>query len=140
MNSIGKRLEKLLHEQRLHQKDLAKKLLITKSSVNDWILGRAQPKLNTVVQIAEILGVTTDFLLGREFSHIEESADILQEPITQYQSLTAQELETKHLKEKIELLMKQTQNQDCIIKLLKGEIPLPKNPPKKVIEALKRLS
>ena len=56
---------KFLREQSgLTQSDLAKKLGITRSSVNAWELGISVPSTQYVVELAYIFKVSTDYLLG----------------------------------------------------------------------------
>ena len=56
---------KALREQNgFTQSDLAKKLGITRSSVNAWEMGISGPSTQYVVELANIFKVSTDFLLG----------------------------------------------------------------------------
>ena len=56
---------KFLREQLgLTQSDLAKKLGITRSSVNAWKMGISVPSTQYVVELAGIFKVSTDYLLG----------------------------------------------------------------------------
>lgn len=56
---------KALREQNgMTQSGLAKKLGITRSSVNAWKMGISVPSTQYVVELADIFKVSTDFLLG----------------------------------------------------------------------------
>ena len=56
---------KFLREQLgLTQSDLAKKLGITRSSVNAWEMGISVPSTQYVVELAGIFKVSTDYRLG----------------------------------------------------------------------------
>mgnify|MGYP004683749169 FL=1 len=46
------------------QKDLASQLFVTQQAVGKWERGEATPNPETVLKIAQILGITTDQLLG----------------------------------------------------------------------------
>ena len=60
---------KFLREQiGLTQSDLAKKLGITRSSVNAWEMGISVPSTQYVVELAIIFRVSTDYLLGMKTS------------------------------------------------------------------------
>lgn len=48
------------------QTDLAKKLSITRASVNAWEMGLSAPSATFLVELSRIFSVTTDFLLGLE--------------------------------------------------------------------------
>ena len=55
---------KFLREQiGLTQSDLAKRLGITRSSVNAWEMGSSVPSTQYVVELANIFRVSTDYLL-----------------------------------------------------------------------------
>ena len=57
------RIKELRLDQKLTQKELAKKLNTSNSSVCDWEKGRSQPDLQTLVNIATLFDVSTDYLL-----------------------------------------------------------------------------
>ena len=60
---------KSLREQiGLTQSDLAKRLGITRSSVNAWEMGISVPSTQYVVELANIFRVSTDYLLGMKTS------------------------------------------------------------------------
>lgn len=65
MKRFGERLKELRTEKGLLQKDLAKILGTTNSSVCDWETDRAQPDMEMLVKLADYFEVTTDYLLGR---------------------------------------------------------------------------
>lgn len=46
------------------QSDLAKKLNITRSSVNAWEMGISVPSTTYIVELAQLFHVSTDYLLG----------------------------------------------------------------------------
>lgn len=58
---------KLLRNARgMTQADLAKKLNITRSSVNAWEMGISVPSTTYIVELAQLFHVSTDYLLGLE--------------------------------------------------------------------------
>ena len=58
---------RLLRERRgLTQSELAKQLGITRSSVNAWEQGISVPSTQYIVELAAILKISTDYLLGVE--------------------------------------------------------------------------
>ena len=44
----------------------AKALGVSQTTVSNWDLGRKQPSLELLCKAADLYGVTTDYLLGRE--------------------------------------------------------------------------
>lgn len=65
MKIFGERLKELRSERNLSQKDLAKILRTTNSSICDWETDRAQPDMEMLVKLADYFEVTVDYLLGR---------------------------------------------------------------------------
>lgn len=66
MNMVvfSERLKELRKSKNLSQKELAKILHTTNSSVCDWECGRTEPNLDTVLKIAQFFEISTDFLFG----------------------------------------------------------------------------
>lgn len=60
----GKRLKMLREEKGLTQKDLAEKLSLTPKAISFYELGSREPSGDALIQMAHILGTTTDYLLG----------------------------------------------------------------------------
>ena len=63
---VADRIKKLREQYGLSQTQLAKKLHITRSSVNAWELGISVPSTQYIVELSMLFKVTTDFLLGVE--------------------------------------------------------------------------
>ena len=64
MEILAERLKQLRDEFGYDQKVMGKKLNITSSAYGYYEQGRNEPPLETLVKIAEIFNVTTDYLLG----------------------------------------------------------------------------
>lgn len=60
---IADRIKVLREQNGLTQTDLAKRLGITRSSVNAWEMGISVPSTQYVVELAQIFKVSTDHLL-----------------------------------------------------------------------------
>ena len=58
-------LKGLRKEKKLTQTELASKLDISQKSYSNWESGKAEPTLDNIIKLANILDTTTDFLLGR---------------------------------------------------------------------------
>lgn len=63
---LGDRLKKLRMENHLRQDQVARLVGVERSSVSLWESNLRQPPYTTLVRLADLYGVTTDFLLGRE--------------------------------------------------------------------------
>ena len=61
---IGERLESLLDDWDLTQKQLAHDLHIEASTLNGYIKGKRCPDYDTLIRMAEYFDVSTDYLLG----------------------------------------------------------------------------
>lgn len=61
---IGERLEGLLEDWDLTQKQLAQNLHIEASTLNGYIKGKRCPDYDTLIRMAEYFEVSTDYLLG----------------------------------------------------------------------------
>ena len=58
------RLCDLREEKNLKQKELASKLNLKASAISKYEQGLTQPSLATIIKMAEIFGVSVDYLLG----------------------------------------------------------------------------
>lgn len=61
---IAERIKTLRETNNLTQSALAKKLNVTRSSVNAWEMGIFVPSTSLIVDIARLFHVSTDYLLG----------------------------------------------------------------------------
>lgn len=61
---VADRIKQLRTTRNMTQADLAKKLNITRSSVNAWEMGLSTPSTTYIVELAQLFGVSTDYLLG----------------------------------------------------------------------------
>ncbi|HEL2504959.1 TPA: helix-turn-helix domain-containing protein [Streptococcus suis] len=59
-------LKELRKEKKLTQTELASKLNISQKSYSNWESGKAEPTLDNIIKLANILNTTTDELLGRQ--------------------------------------------------------------------------
>ncbi len=66
MTSLGKRIEQLLKENDMSQRELAARIDSTEMTVSRYVRDERQPKADVLSKIATVLNVTTDELLGRD--------------------------------------------------------------------------
>lgn len=67
-----KNLKMLRQEAGLSQKQLANVILVSQQSVNKYENHNVEPDTDTLIKIADLFGVSLDYLLGR--SDVRESA------------------------------------------------------------------
>lgn len=66
------RLKLALQEKDITQKELAIKLDISPTTINDYVIGRREPNARTKIAIAQMLGVGIGYLLGRDSVGVDE--------------------------------------------------------------------
>ena len=76
---IADRIKKLRQQFGLTQSDLAKKLNITRSSVNAWEMGISIPSTQYIVELAELFKVSTDYILGLSRDSVISTASLTEE-------------------------------------------------------------
>lgn len=59
------RLRQLRKQHKISQDALAKQLFVSQQSIAKWEKGKITPNPETIVKIANIFDVSTDYLLGR---------------------------------------------------------------------------
>ena len=80
--SFGTRLKELRNNKHMSQEELGNFLNVGKSSISSYENGTREPSKEAIVKIAEIFGVTTDYLLGN-------TSSITDEGLTENQKLIA---------------------------------------------------
>lgn len=63
---VSDRIKELREKAGFSQAELAKRLDVTRSSVNAWEMGLSTPTTQYVVALAKLFHVSTDYLLGLE--------------------------------------------------------------------------
>ncbi len=58
------RIRRLREQNGMTQSDLARKVGLTRSSINGWEMGLAVPSTVNIVELVRIFHTTADFLLG----------------------------------------------------------------------------
>lgn len=62
--------EKILEQRKLHglsQEDLAEKLCVSRQTISRWELGSAMPDASNLLQLSDLFGVSTDYLLHEDY-------------------------------------------------------------------------
>ena len=60
------RLKDIMIEKNLNIKQLAEILKIERRTLNSWLLKKRTPRIDYLYSIADCLGVSIDYLVGRE--------------------------------------------------------------------------
>lgn len=66
MSTIGSRIHKLRKKSGLTQQQVANRLNVVRTSISNWESGTRTPDAESLSQLADLFGVTTDYLLGKE--------------------------------------------------------------------------
>lgn len=64
MHGFSDRIKSLREKMGLTQAELAKKLSLTRASVNAWEMGLSAPSTHLIVELSRLFHVSTDYLLG----------------------------------------------------------------------------
>ena len=68
MRVFGQRVKDALKSQGLTQKELAKSINVQPSTLCEWLNDNNEPPMQSIVDIANALNLSTDYLLGiKEF-------------------------------------------------------------------------
>ena len=65
-NKFADRLKDLRIEQNLSQSDLARALKISPACINRWESNSRIPNIESIIDICEYFGVSSDYLIGLE--------------------------------------------------------------------------
>lgn len=65
MYCLSERLKRLRQSMHLSQEQLARLLRVDRSTISSYESSVRQPPLDTLSRIADVFGVSTDYLLGR---------------------------------------------------------------------------
>ncbi len=63
--TIGDRIKYICDQRGLTQRELARRVNVTEVSMSRYINGFREPKAHVIVDIANALDITTDYILGR---------------------------------------------------------------------------
>lgn len=64
MNKFSERLKQSLKDNNISQIELAQKIGMSQSVVNNYCTGKREPTLNVLILISKALGESADYLLG----------------------------------------------------------------------------
>lgn len=64
MKIFGERIKECLKEKNITQKAFARALNVQPSTLCEWLSDHNEPPMQSIVDIAKLLDVSTDYLLG----------------------------------------------------------------------------
>lgn len=76
METIGQRISRARRYLNINQKELAQRVNITEASLSRYENGIREPKSAVLTRLAEVLEVSTDYLLGLTDERTYENSDI----------------------------------------------------------------
>ena len=65
--TLGQKLKTLLKDNGMTQEDLAERLDVSRQAVGKWVNDKAIPEVGKLVQISNLFGVSTDYLLKEDY-------------------------------------------------------------------------
>ena len=84
---LGERILYLRRQGKMSQEQLAEKVLVSRQAVSKWELGESLPDVDNIVQLSNVFGVTTDYLLkGMPEEPAAVSAPCLIPPSTMHEA------------------------------------------------------
>ena len=75
---FGDKLRKLRETHHLSQQQLAEKLGMSPSGIGMWEQNRRQPDNEMAKKIAQLFGVSTDYLLGNDVNPNDKNKELLE--------------------------------------------------------------
>ena len=64
--TLGQKLRALLKDNGMTQEDLAERLEVSRQAVGKWVNDKGIPEVGKLVQISNLFGVSTDYLLKED--------------------------------------------------------------------------
>lgn len=95
---VADRIKMLREQNGYTQTYLAKKLHITRSSVNAWEMGISVPSTQYIVELSTFFKVSTDFLLGLNSTATVSVSGLDDDDITLIQNIISHMIKIKNLK------------------------------------------
>ena len=71
------KLQEIRKQRKMSQAKLAEKLGVSRSTVSMWEIGASQPDNDNLLQLAQILNISLDVLLGNDASSAEDASYVL---------------------------------------------------------------
>lgn len=76
INKLAERLKELRTAKCLTQRDMARKLRISDVGYGGWERGKTEPSIDNIIRLCEILGCTSDSLIGLAPLKIVDASEV----------------------------------------------------------------
>lgn len=76
MSAFGARLKQIRQQRKWSQKDLSKRIGVSNVSISGYESGNRYPDTDTLSKLADVLEVSTDYLLGRDVPDWASTKDV----------------------------------------------------------------
>lgn len=86
---LSQRIRELRIAKNMSQVKLAELIGVTKQSVSNWENDNIQPSVDMLLKLSDVLGASTDYLLGLEHGRIIDVSDLTPDEIAHIQQLVA---------------------------------------------------
>lgn len=79
---LAEKIKTIREQLGLTQAELARKLGLTRSSINGWEMGLSVPSTQYIVELAKLFRVSTDYLLGMEQGAVLNIDDLTEKEVS----------------------------------------------------------
>lgn len=84
---LGDKIREIRLAKKMSQVELAKLLDVTKQSVSNWENENIQPSIEMLIKIADVLSISTDYLLSRDTKRYLDVTGVSESVIQNIQAL-----------------------------------------------------
>lgn len=86
---LADKIKSMREQCGMTQAELARKLGLTRSSINGWEMGLSVPSTQYIVELAKLFGVSTDYLLGVKQGAVLNIDDLTEKEVSVLTDLVA---------------------------------------------------
>ena len=79
---LAEKIKTIREQLGMTQAELARKLGLTRSSINGWEMGLSVPSTQYIVELAKLFNVSTDYLLGMEQGAVLNIDDLTEKEVS----------------------------------------------------------
>ncbi|MBE5040135.1 helix-turn-helix transcriptional regulator [Oscillospiraceae bacterium DSM 107454] len=79
---LSEKIKTIREQLGMTQAELARKLGLTRSSINGWEMGLSVPSTQYIVELAKLFNVSTDYLLGMEHGAVLNIDDLSEKEVS----------------------------------------------------------